>query len=433
LKLLACFSDHILLPGLCEETRFSQFSRMATVAEWEVEDVAAWVERSLQLPCAALFVQANIDGPRLVQLDEEMLLELGLDDASQITCLLDHISVLRFRCERAWPNSDATDIPQAQDAFQRKLVTRAGFRTAADDRADQGKLGAFYPRVGSPLLCEAPRKQQNVMRRPDVMDVTGTQQVARQDNCDLECDASNAHAEHHDEGLGAQKTGPAEVCQLVPVASQSSAVSGGISTTCSTAAGSGVDGLPQGQRLASVDLNPQPLRSATHLVPNALCPARPPAEALSRSSSVPSGRGKRGPSQAAADGASLFLSDQSKGAHFGTMPRDVEVLPQSLGPGPARYDSGLAAFKTSGRVSFGMPKFNAEPRRTMEGMYVRGWSGPGVGKYNPPLRSRSRGGSFTRAARWGSRSAGGLPGTLPSPSPGPMSYKPNHAALSTVH
>ncbi|CAE7255156.1 CPK2 [Symbiodinium sp. CCMP2592] len=138
-------------------------------------------------------------------------------------------------------------------------------------------------------------------------------------------------------------------------------------------------------------------------------------------------------SQAAADGASLFLSDQSKGAHFGTMPRDVEVLPQSLGPGPARYDSGLAAFKTSGRVSFGMPKFNAEPRRTMEGMYVRGWSGPGVGKYNPPLRSRSRGGSFTRAARWGSRSAGGLPGTLPSPSPGPMSYKPNHAALSTVH
>ena len=66
---------------------------MATVAEWEVEDVAAWVERSLELPCAALFVQArmaavqlsmprleegnmpprkaNIDGPRLVQLDEE--------------------------------------------------------------------------------------------------------------------------------------------------------------------------------------------------------------------------------------------------------------------------------------------------------------------------------------------------------------------------
>ena len=69
------------------------------------------------------------------------------------------------------------------------------------------------------------------------------------------------------------------------------------------------------------------------------------------------------------------------------------------------YDSSTAAFKTSGRVaapahevgqpcvpqgmcddlsddkvSFGMPKFNAEPRRTMEGMYVRGWSGPGVGK-----------------------------------------------------
>lgn len=253
----------------------------------------------------------------------------------------------------------------------------------------------------------------------------------------MECDASNADAEHRDEGLGTQKMGPPEVgltvCQLVPVASQSSAVSGGISTTCSTAAGSGVDGLPQGQRLASVDFKNQPSRPAAHLVPNTLCPARPPAEALSRSSSVPSGRGKRGPSQAAADGASLFLSDQTKGAHFGTMPRDVEVLPQSLGPGPARYDSSTAAFKTSGRVSFGMPKFNAEPRRTMEGMYVRGWSGPGVGKYNPPLRSRSRGGSFTRAARWGSRSAGGLPGALPSPSPGPMSYKPNHAALSTVH
>ncbi|CAE7308721.1 CPK2 [Symbiodinium sp. CCMP2456] len=396
---------------------------MTTVAEWEVEDVAAWVERSLQLPCAALFVQANIDGPRLVQLDEEMLLQLGLDDVAHITCLLDHISVLRLRCERALQNSEASDIPQVQDGFQRKLVTRAGFRTTADDRADQGKLGAFYPRVGSPLLCEAPRKH----RRPDGMDVIG------KDIYDMECDASNTDAEHHVEGSGTRKMGPPEVCQLVPVASQSSAVSGGISTTCSTAAGSGVDGLPQGQRLASVDFKHQPSRPATHLVPNTLCPARPPAEALSRSSSVPSGRGKRGPSQAAADGASLFLSDQSKGAHFGTMPRDVEVLPQSLGPGPARYDSSTAAFKTSGRVSFGMPKFNAEPRRTMEGMYVRGWSGPGVGKYNPPLRSRSRGGSFTRAARWGSRSAGGLPGALPSPSPGPMSYKPNHAALSTVH
>ena len=155
-----------------------------------------------------------------------------------VTCVglrLDHISVLRFRlctqkaaspcedakarhrivrCERAWPNSDATDIPQAieqhsvckgmqlqeasvhvflavlsccnhigecadsvqskaQDAFQRKLVTRAGFRsapdvcflfvvgtrcasrrTAADDRADQGKLGC-HPKclpAASPLF-----------------------------------------------------------------------------------------------------------------------------------------------------------------------------------------------------------------------------------------------------------------------------------------
>ncbi|OLP97612.1 hypothetical protein AK812_SmicGene20053 [Symbiodinium microadriaticum] len=85
---LVCFSDHILLRGPREETRLFHFCRMATVAEWEVEDVAAWVERSLELPCAALFVQANIDGPRLVQLDEEMLLQLGLDDAAHITCLL---------------------------------------------------------------------------------------------------------------------------------------------------------------------------------------------------------------------------------------------------------------------------------------------------------------------------------------------------------
>ena len=32
---------------------------MATVADWTVEDVAAWLEQSLRLPYAATFMQAG--------------------------------------------------------------------------------------------------------------------------------------------------------------------------------------------------------------------------------------------------------------------------------------------------------------------------------------------------------------------------------------
>mmetsp|Transcript_53177 Transcript_53177/g.65190 ORF Transcript_53177/g.65190 Transcript_53177/m.65190 type:complete len:274 (+) Transcript_53177:48-869(+) len=174
-------------------------------------------------------------------------------------------------------------------------------------------------------------------------------------------------------------------------------------------------------------------RPQTPLSAHGASSARCASEAVSRCSSVPTSW-KRGPSAAAEGGASLFLSDQSRGAFFGTTARGIEILPDTLGPGPACYNANVAASKIFLRANMGSMRFSAEPRKTMECMYVRGASGPGSGKYHPPPRSTSRGGSFPRAARWNSRpGVRGLPGTPPAlAGPGPTSYKPNHSSLSTL-
>jgi len=415
---------------------------MATVADWAVADVEAWIESTLLLPYGGNFAQAGIDGLRLVALDKAALRELGVECEEHVTCMFDHISVLRIQWQRSQERQQA-DHPRAVPASQ-KPDTSASFRNAPEDplqhRAEQRKLGAsVYPRVGSPILTDT---SSSVSRRLDstsefVTDHTALMGAQVHGRGQMEPVSQDAHPSSADKSAAA----PGEVVSmefrgLLPVASQSSAASGGVSTTCSSAAGSGLDGPAQGglQRAAAFSNIHQPARCDAVPSPNKLAVGRPSSEAMSRCSSAPSStRGRRGPSMAAAEGASLFLSDQSRGAHFGTMPRDVDVLPQTLGPGPARYDGAdAAACKISARVHTSIPKFNLEPRRTMEGMFVRGRASPGVGKYSPPARSNSRGGSFTKASRWGSRSAGGLPAPPPVPVPGPMSYKPNYAALSTV-
>eukprot|EP00930_Biecheleria_cincta_P035658 TRINITY_DN24504_c0_g2_i1.p1 TRINITY_DN24504_c0_g2~~TRINITY_DN24504_c0_g2_i1.p1 ORF type:complete len:571 (-),score=66.84 TRINITY_DN24504_c0_g2_i1:35-1666(-) len=163
-------------------------------------------------------------------------------------------------------------------------------------------------------------------------------------------------------------------------------------------------------------------------------------ETVSRCSSAPTYRSKRGPSIAAAEGASLFLSDQSKGAHFGSASRNLDKPSTTLGPGPAGYNtSGKTAKKAAQADRSPSARFGLDPRRTMESMYMRGEAGPGAGKYNPPLRRSSRGGSISRAARWGARrhangpvDRGGIPQPHAAPTPGPMTYRPNYSALSTV-
>lgn len=164
-------------------------------------------------------------------------------------------------------------------------------------------------------------------------------------------------------------------------------------------------------------------------------------ETVSRCSSAPTYRSRRGPSLAASEGASLFLADQSKGAHFGNASRNLEKSPTTIGPGPAGYNVfGKTAKKASQADRSPSTKFGLDPRRTMESFHMRGEAGPGAGKYNPPLRRTSRGGSMPRAARWGVRGKyangpedrGGMPKPHEVHGPGPMTYRPNFSALSTV-
>ncbi|CAJ1387359.1 unnamed protein product [Effrenium voratum] len=338
---------------------------MATVTHWTVEDVAAWIEQCLRLPYARKFVEAGIDGVQLVHLTQDGLLKMGVDSEEHVKCLLDHAAVLRFQFERSLRAGSVAEADQKMEA----TATQTDWSAPSCRRS---LTGMMYPRVGSPILCagKVHNRHEHVQLdtaepRPDVQEVQAK----------AGADPTNKA------GRGGKED--AQAAGFRGVSSQSSAISAAISTTCSSVAGSGyVEGpgaceAVKGQPHLSIPL-------PSHRPPSALSSARAVSarcgsEAMSRCSSAPSSR-KRGPAVAAADGASLFLSDQSKGAFFGTTSRDIEILPDSLGPGPACYESGSAALKTSSRVSLGIPKFSSEPRRTMECMFMRGTVGPGSGK-----------------------------------------------------
>jgi len=378
---------------------------MTTVVQWTVEDVAAWLEQCLHLPYAEEFVQAGIDGVQLVHLTNQGLLSLGVDTEEHVKCLLDHIAVLRIQWERS--------LRGVQDAETSRASSHSSFRsTSLDGHLHNskriGRMGrSVWPRVGSPILHAMAGKNQR-------------QQGLKADPARVEELASLDPDSFKDtERTKGQTTMGAEVTKVGHF---------GYSPPANS---------PHAEPHAGVQAISIPLPSERLPTPSSALggsSARCGSEAMSRCSSAPTSS-KRGPSAAAAGGASLFLSDQSRGAFFGTTTRGVEALPDTLGPGPACYDADAAAFKTSFRANIGSMKFSSEPRRTMECMYVRGAAGPGSGKYHPPPRSASRGGSFPRAPRWNARSTGrgGLPGTPPTfASPGPTSYKPNHAALSTL-
>lgn len=405
---------------------------MATVVQWTVEDVSAWLGQCLHLPYAEAFAQAGIDGVQLVHLTHQGLLGLGVDTEEHIKCLLDHIGVLRIQWERSLSCQDA-----------KNAVLNASLRSASAEGQWHRKR-TVWPRVGSPILHAAPVK----FHRPELQagGLKSEERVAVKEglsdvNLDfaVKAEASGKAQETREQGTkdpvpeGKKDVTKAEAGESGRVSSEPDMVTVDPSTRVAIGGSEPnpaefVDGLH-----AKPLLLPAP-RSQTPLSMHGASSARCASEAaVSRCSSVPTSY-KRGPSAAAEGGASLFLSDQSRGAFFGTTTRGVEILPDTLGPGPARYDADAAASKMSLRANIGAMKFNCEPRRTMECMYVRGASGPGSGKYHPPPRSSSRGGSFSRAPRWNSRpQIRSLPASAPAPpGPGPSSYKPNHSVLSTL-
>eukprot|EP00438_Fugacium_kawagutii_P026219 Skav209633 [mRNA] locus=scaffold2751:45536:46759:+ [translate_table: standard] len=406
---------------------------MATVVQWTVEDVSAWLGQCLHLPYAEGFAQAGIDGVQLVHLTHQGLLGLGVDTEEHIKCLLDHIAVLRIQWERSL---------SCQDAETRKSLNASLRSASADGQWHRKRMGTVWPRVGSPMLHAAPVK----FHRPELQagGLKPEEKVAVKEGLSdlnlhfaVKAEASGKVQETREQGTkdplpeGKKDVAKAEAGEAGRVSSER--VMATVDTSTRVAVG-GSEPNP----VEFVDgLHAQPLllppRSQTPLSMHGASSARCASEAVSRCSSVPASY-KRGPSAAAEGGASLFLSDQSRGAFFGTTTRGVEILPDTLGPGPARYDANTAASKISLRANIGAMKFNCEPRRTMECMFVRGASGPGSGKYHPPPRSGSRGGSFSRAPRWNSRSQiRTLPASAPAPpGPGPSSYKPNHSALSTL-
>ena len=66
---------------------------MTHVTRWTSTDVADWLEQCLHLPGQS-FREADIDGAKLLGLDEQQLHSLGLEDA-QVTRLQSHISAFR--------------------------------------------------------------------------------------------------------------------------------------------------------------------------------------------------------------------------------------------------------------------------------------------------------------------------------------------------
>jgi len=63
---------------------------MACVATWSKEDVANWLEQCLQLPYARLFKELDIDGPTLIELNDEKLSALGITESASVTLTQSH-------------------------------------------------------------------------------------------------------------------------------------------------------------------------------------------------------------------------------------------------------------------------------------------------------------------------------------------------------
>jgi len=74
---------------------------MACVATWSKEDVANWLEQCLQLPYARLFKELDIDGPTLIELNDEKLSALGITESTHLLRLLSHIAVFRSQLGRS--------------------------------------------------------------------------------------------------------------------------------------------------------------------------------------------------------------------------------------------------------------------------------------------------------------------------------------------
>lgn len=68
---------------------------MVSVLTWTADDVADWLERSLNVPCAAVFRQKNIHGRALINLNDEGLTALGVEDPTQLLRILGSIWVFR--------------------------------------------------------------------------------------------------------------------------------------------------------------------------------------------------------------------------------------------------------------------------------------------------------------------------------------------------
>lgn len=376
-------------------------------------------------------MQAGIDGVQLVHLTRQGLLGLGVDKEEHIKCLLDHVSVLRIQWERslrAACQGQPTDMPSGFDASWRS--------ESADGQCTRTKHRArmVWPRVGSPILRATFRgsRQNDEECQKELHDAAcKVREPCRQP------EVGKDEAQDCQQGAKTESKDSKESYTLQALQAGTAVRTSGPNLSISNHDGNSYASAQQTTEIAGLSETSIPLpshRSSTPLSGQGVSSGRCGSEVMSRCSSAPNSCRKRGPSAAAADGASLFLSDQSRGACFGTTTRGVEVLPDSLGPGPACYDAHAAKNRISSRV-VGSTKFSTEPRRTMECMFQRGASGPGSGKYRPPQRSTSRGGSFPRAPRWGSRSGSaplGMPRLPGGVSPGPCSYKPNHAALSTL-
>lgn len=145
---------------------------MATVVQWTVEDVAAWLDQCLHLPYADGFVQAGVDGVQLVHLTQQGLLNLGVDSEEHVKCLLDHVAVLRIQWERSLRGS--------QDAEVARSSFNSSSRSASTDGNSQSRKRTgrtVWPRVGSPILHAAGGKTQRFEMQGDGMkDGTGVEE-----------------------------------------------------------------------------------------------------------------------------------------------------------------------------------------------------------------------------------------------------------------
>jgi hypothetical protein len=111
--------------------------------------------------------------------------------------------------------------------------------------------------------------------------------------------------------------------------------------------------------------------------------------------------------------------DVRRGAAFTSAKRHLLDRTEKV-KGPEYYLNAeqCTALKTNGVGAIGRDR-----RRTMDVMYQKGKVSPGVGKYNPPARKESRGGSIGSASRFRY--------SIPTDKkPGPESYSPRYSFSS---